>query len=148
MEEIAGEERRLVAARAGPHFQDRVTLVGDVLWQQRDADRLGHGFGLCPGDGELRARHRPHLRVEAGIRQHRLEVGALLLLGAESFDRRDHRLEVAEFPRERGIFGAADALGQARADFLVTAQDEIEIVVGGHVRTRKESGGRGRARAL
>ena len=30
-----------------------------------------------------------------------------------------------------------DAFDEARGDFLVTAQDEIEIVVGGHAGTRK-----------
>ena len=92
---------------------------------------------------------RAHLGVEPGIVQHRLQIGALLLLGAEGLDRRDDRLELAELARQRGIFGAGDAFRQARADLLVTAQDEIEIVVGGHCQgTRKESSGRGRALAL
>ena len=101
------------------------------------------GFRL--GGGELGARHRAHLGVESGIGQHRRQIRALLLLGAEGPDRRDDRLELAELARERRIFGAGDAFRQARADLLVTAQDEIEIVVGGHFRDPK---GERRTRAL
>ena len=82
----------------------------------------------------------------SGSSQHRCEIGALLLLGAIGPDRRDDRLEFVELARQRRIFGAGDALGEARADFLVAAQDEIEIVVGGHGFRIRTAGGCGEAR--
>ncbi len=81
-EEIAGEESRFVAAGPGAHLENRVALVGRVLRQQRDADRLRHLLGLGLGGGEFGARHRAHLGVEIGIPQHGGEIRPLLLLGA------------------------------------------------------------------
>ena len=42
-EEIAGEERRLVAAGAGADFEDGALLVGRVLGEEQAADGLGQG---------------------------------------------------------------------------------------------------------
>ena len=39
-EEVGGEQRRLVAACAGPHFQDRALLVGGVLREKMHAQLL------------------------------------------------------------------------------------------------------------
>ena len=61
-EKIAGEQRRLVAARAGAHLEDRAALVGCVLRQKRDADRLRHRFGFGFGGAQFIARHGAHLR--------------------------------------------------------------------------------------
>ena len=64
--------------------------------------------------------------------EHGGEISPLLLLGAECLDRRNDRFEVAEFTRQSCIFRAGDALGEASANFFVTAKDDIEIIVGGH----------------
>ena len=142
--QIAGEQRRLVSARAGPDLEDRAALVGGVLGQERNPDRLGHRFRFGLGGGELGFGHGAHVRVEVRLLQERLEVRALLFLGLEGLDRRDHRLELAELARQRRILRPGDALGEAGGDFLVAAQDEIEIVVGGHGETQEAgSGGTG-----
>ena len=67
--EIAGEQGRLVAARAGPHLENRVALVGGIFRQERDADRLGHRFRFGFGGGELSAGHGAHVRVQTGIHE-------------------------------------------------------------------------------
>ena len=90
------------------------------------------------GVGELVARQRAHLGVERGIGEEGRQLRPLFLLVAERPDRPHDRLKVVELSRERRIFGAADPLRQARADLLVPAQDEIEIVVGGHGREPEE----------
>ena len=146
-EEIAGEQRSLVPARAGPDLEDRAALVGSVLGQERDANRLGHRFGFDLGGLKLRARHRAHVGVQIRLPEQRLEVRALLFLGLKGLDRRDDRLELAEFARQRGILRPGRPLGEAGRDFLMAAQDEIQIVGGGHcVSSRSGSGGRANAR--
>ena len=131
-EQIAGEQSRLVSARAGPDLEDRAALVGGVLGQERDPNGLGHRFRFGLGCGKLACGHGAHVRVEIRLPQQRREVRALLFLGLERLDRRDHRLKLAELARQRGILRAGRALGEAGGDFLVAAEDEIEIVVGGH----------------
>ena len=73
------------------------------------ADRLRHRFELgfdarAIGRGDL-----AHLGVERRIGEHRLEVGALLLLVAPRADRADDRFELGEFARQRRIVAAAGA---------------------------------------
>ena len=132
-EQIAGEQGRFVPARARPDLEDCAALVGGVLGQERDLNRLGHRVRFHLGRGKLIVRHGPHVGVEIRLPQHRREVGALLFLGLEGLDRRDHRLKLVELARQCGILRAGRALGEASGDFLVATEDEIEIVVGGHV---------------
>ena len=141
-EQVAGEQSRFVPARARSDFDDRAALVGGVLGQERDLNALGHRFRFRFDGGKLGFGHGAHVRVEIRLTQQRREIRALLFLGLEGLDRRDHRLELVELARQRGILRAGRALGEASGDFLVAAEDEIEIVVGGHdVSSRSGSGG-------
>ena len=132
-EQVAGEQGRFVPARARPDLDDRAALVGGVLGQERNPNRLGHRFRFGFGGGKLGFGHGAHVGVEIRLAQHRREIGALLFLGLEGLDRRDHRLKLVELARQCGILRSRRALGEASGDFLVAAEDEIEIVVGGHV---------------
>src|SRR5271156_28190 len=131
-EEIAREQSGLVAARPGANLENDVAVVGRVLGQQRDADFLGHLLGLRDGVSELGLGHVTHFRVERGIREHGVEFGALPLLRAQGPDGAGDRLEFGEFAGKLGVLGAGDARAQARAQFLVAAQYQIEIGVDGH----------------
>ncbi len=63
-EQIAGEQSRLVSARAGPDLDDSAPFVRRVLGQKRNLDRLGHRVRFRFGGGEFIARHRAHVWVE------------------------------------------------------------------------------------
>ena len=74
-EQVAGEQRGLVAAGAGADFQDRVVLVHRVLRQQRQPDLAARA--LAPGlqRGLLGFRQLAHLGIGRGIGDHRVEIG-------------------------------------------------------------------------
>ena len=110
-EEIAGEQGRLVAAGSRPHFEDDVALVGGVLGQKREADRLRHrlefGFdarassasaiarisGSSPGSASSAARSA---RSRSLSRQARIAVAT----GSSSASSRD---SAAIFASRRGF---------------------------------------------
>ncbi len=69
-EQIAGEQRRLIAACSAPHLQNGVAIVGCVLRKQRDSDRPGHRLRLRFGGSEFSAGQCAHFRVEIGVLQH------------------------------------------------------------------------------
>ena len=77
-EQVAGEQRGLVAAGAGADFQHHVALVHGVLGQQRDADLLRQFDAARLQRFALGLRHAAHLGVGRGIRHQRLDVGDLL----------------------------------------------------------------------
>ena len=132
-EQVAGEQGCFVAAGARPDFDDCAALIGRVLGQEGDLNRLGHRFRFGVDGGKLGFGHGAHVGVEIRLPQHRCEIGSLLFFGLEGLDRRDHRVELVELARQCGILRSGRALGEASGDFLVAAEDEIEIVVGGHV---------------
>src|SRR5271163_3521394 len=131
-EEIAREQSGLVAARPGSNLENDVAVVGRVLRQERDADFLGHLLGPRDGVSELGLGHVTHFRVERGIREHGVEFGPFPLLRAQGPDGGGDRLEFGEFTGNLGVLGAGDARAQARTQFLVAAQYQIEIGVDGH----------------
>ncbi len=129
-EQVAGEQSRFVPARARPDLDDRTALVGGVLGQKGDLNALGHDFRFGFDRGKLGFGHGAHVRIEIRLTQQRREVSALVFLGLEGLDRGDHGLELIKLARQCGILRSRRALGEASGDFLVAAEDEIEIVVG------------------
>ena len=81
-EQVAGEQRRLVAAGAGADFEDGVLLVGGVLGQQQDLDVLLQRLDALLELRQLGLGQRPHLGIGRLVGEHRLEIGMLLLGGA------------------------------------------------------------------
>src|SRR6202020_2459870 len=67
---------------------------------------------------------------------------ALRFFGREGLDRRDHRLKLVELARQCGILRAGSPLGEASGDVLAAAEDEFEIVVGGHCVSSRGGSGR------
>ena len=141
-EQIAGEQSRFVAARARPDFEDGAALVGGVLGQERDLNRLGHGLRFGLGGGKLVARpwracpdRDPAPAASPRGRRAPFpwpwKAWIAATTGSSSLSSRDN----AEY------CAPGRALGEASGDFLVAAEDEIEIVVGGHwVSSRSGSG--------
>jgi hypothetical protein len=128
--EIAGEESCFIPARSRPDLEDCAAFVSRVLGQEGNLNRFGHPVRFHLGRSKLIVRHCPHIGVEIGLPQHRLEVSPLLFFGLEGLNRGDHRLEFVEFARQCRILRTSCPLGEARGDLLVTTEDEIEVVVG------------------
>ena len=144
--QIAGEQSRLVAARAGAHLQNDVAFVGGVLRQQGEADFPGHrlyGLARLPGLG---LGDLAHVGFERGIGEHGLEIGALLLFRAQRANRAGEGLQLRIFAREVGVFGAAGALAELVAEFVMAAQNRVEMGVEVHGAQVPKDGRRGARR--
>ncbi len=76
-EQMAGEQRGLVAAGPGADLENDVALVHRVLRQQRQADLLLERGAARFERGLLARRERAHLGIGRRIVQHRLEAGDL-----------------------------------------------------------------------
>ena len=134
-EEIAGEERGLVAAGAGAQFEDRAALVGHVARKQGDADIVLEFLNsrsrlVALGLGKL-----AHLVIDGRIREHGCYALGLRLRAAPVADQVDEARELRQFLRQLREFSPRGARCKAGRDFLVAALDEIKLVVGQHGRT-------------
>ena len=74
-EQVAGEQRGLVAAGAGADFQHHVAVVHGVLGQQRHADLLRQLDAARGQHVALGLRHAAHLGLGCGIGDQRLDIG-------------------------------------------------------------------------
>ena len=74
-QQVAGEERGLVAAGAGPDLEDDAALVGRVLRQQRDQDLAGAGVDLDAGGIALLIGEVAELGIGRGVVDQRLGLG-------------------------------------------------------------------------
>ncbi|MGY4341489.1 hypothetical protein ACVWW3_006395 [Bradyrhizobium sp. LM2.9] len=102
-EQIAGEQRGLVAAGAGADFQHHVAVVHGVLGQQSEADILDQVLDLWRQLTALGFRHAAHLGIGRGIGDQCLGVGELLDGRTIGLDRFDQWRELGEFTRDLHI---------------------------------------------
>jgi hypothetical protein len=128
-EEIGREQRRLVAARAGPDLQDGAALVGGVLGQQLELQSLFQVGDPGAERVELLARHRRHLLVGGRIGQKRSQVGRLALGGAQRVDRGNHRIEVGELLGQLGVGGRRGAVIELGLDRLPALDQTVQLVL-------------------
>src|SRR6185437_14887342 len=98
-EQVAGEQRRLVAAGAGANFEDGVMVVHRILRQQREADVVGQLLAARLQRRLLGLREPLHLAVGRRVGDQGVEVGDLAFGGAIGLDRIDHRRELGVFAR-------------------------------------------------
>ncbi len=62
-QKIGPKEGGLVAARAGPYFDDHVLVIVGILRQKHDLELLGEGFGLFMELVKLGVHHLTHLGI-------------------------------------------------------------------------------------
>ena len=74
-EQVAGEQRRFVAAGAGADFEDGVLVVGLVLRQQQQLDVALQRCDALLQLRQLGLGQRPHLGIGRPVGEHRFEVG-------------------------------------------------------------------------
>ena len=102
-EEIAGEERRLLAAGAGAHLEDRALLVGGILGQQLHLELVLELLDLLVEGTDLFFGERRHVLFRGRIVDQLLQALALAKSRAERVDGGDNRIELGELPREAHI---------------------------------------------
>ena len=102
-EQVAGKQRRLVAAGAGADFEDGVLLVGRVLGQEQYLDVLPERLDALFDAGQVGLGQRPHLGVGALVGEHRFEVGAFAFRPEQLPDPRRNILKLGIFGRELDI---------------------------------------------
>src|SRR6185437_16704017 len=126
-QEVASEQRRLVAAGAGPDFEDCVLLVRLVAGEQQDADRMLHLVEFFLDLGDLGFSHLGHFAVWRG-RQFlsRAEISEELLIGE---DRPDDRLEFRIFLGEAHERIACRTGGELGFDRGETTLERVELVL-------------------
>jgi len=133
-EQIAGKQRRLVAARAGPDFHNGVAPIHFVLGDQAQSQVFLDGrqpllqfFQLMPG-------HADQFWVRLGADQ----LAQALLLGQQAlvgFDRFDDGAQAGVFASQLGQplrIGGHLRVRQRLRDFLVTAFDFLQRLFRDH----------------
>ena len=128
-EQVAGEQRGLVAAGAGADFEDDVALVHRILGQQRELDLLLQRGALLLQRRLLGLRHRAHLGVGLGIgdaaprgrrsrRRRRDRPSRSSTTGLSSANSRDSFTKVSGASWLRQLGFDAGVAGEQRVEFL------------------------------
>ena len=76
--QVTSKQRRLIAARPRPNFENGILLVGGILRQQKDAQRFFHLGNLIAKFLLFRFRQLFHLGIGFRIRQKLLQAVQLL----------------------------------------------------------------------
>ena len=131
-EQIAGEQRRLVAAGAGADFENDVALVHRVLGQEREAQLLLERGAARFELGLFRLGDGAHLGVGRGIGDQAREAVEFALRGAIGLHRLDHRRELGEFARQLDIGLGRHGGGEIAFERRVAGDKRIEFLIGQH----------------
>ncbi len=99
-EQVAGEQRGLVAAGAGADFQNDVALVHRVLGQERDLDLLLERDAAFLELAFLGIGHGAHFGVGRAVVDQGFEIGDLGNHATVALDRIHDRAELGELARE------------------------------------------------
>ncbi len=127
-EEIAGEDRRLVAAGAGAHLEDRRGVLVGVARRQQQGERvLQRRLGLGKL-GQLVACELGHLGVVAGAE--RLQLGALALQRVQPLGGLGDRLQLGVLLGEPHQLGPVAGRAHARLHFLEAGENLFEPGLG------------------
>ena len=128
-EQVAGEQRRLVAAGAGPDFDDRALLVGRVLGQEQEPDLLGQV--LDPRVERLPPRLRPAPAISGSASsasspsrsaERRPQLGGRLV----------DRLELGPLAAEPDQRVAVERRRQPGVDDLDAGDQRVDLLLGDH----------------
>ena len=131
-EQIAGEQRRLVAAGAGADFKNDVALVHGILGQQRELDLLLQRRAPLLEVRLLGGRHLAHLGVGRGIVEQRLEARDLGDHAAIVLHGLDDRPELGELARKLDIGLGRELPRELAFDRLVAGEQCVQFCFGQH----------------
>ena len=131
-EQVAREQRCLVAAGAGANFEDDVALVHRILGKERELDLLLERRAPLLELWLLGGRHRPHFGVGGGIRDEGIEAVDLGDDVAIVPHRLDHGTELGELARELDIGLGRHLRRKLAFDRLVAREQRIEFLLRKH----------------
>ena len=124
-EEVADENRRFIAAGAGPDFEDDIALIGGILGHQKELELLLE-FRDAPVElGLLGLRHLDHVLVAR--RDHLVETGEVRSHLGEGARRIHHRPQLGIFLRQPDKALTTAALSEFRLDDGETLLDAVEL---------------------
>ena len=131
-EQIAGEQRSLVAAGAGADFQHDVALVHRVLGQERETQllfqRRAPGLELRP----LRLGDRAHLGVDRRIVDQALDAFEFVLRRAVGVHRLDHGRQLGELARQLHERLGRQDVGEVAFQFGMANNNRVEFLFRDH----------------
>ena len=129
-EEVAGEQRRLVAAGAGADFKDGVLLVGGVLGKQQQLYLVPEVVDALLDIRKIGFRERTHLLVGGLVCKHRLEVGKLALGPEQLPDLAGYVLQLRIFRRQLHIGLGVRPGRHLRFEHVETLDELVHPVAG------------------
>ena len=130
-EQVAGEQRRLVAAGAGADFEDDVALVHRVLGQQREPELLDQPLALAPRAPA--ARRRAISRISASVLGSAISASRSASSAGDlaiGLDLRHHRIELGEFARQLDELLRRQLARQLGLDHGVAGEQRVELALG------------------
>ncbi|HEY4969647.1 MAG TPA: hypothetical protein VII35_07055, partial [Steroidobacteraceae bacterium] len=143
-EQVAGEQRGLVAAGAGADFQHDVAVIHGVLGQQRHADLLRQFEAAEAKRFALGCCHGAHLGFGRRIGEQRIDIRDLGVGGAVGLHRVDQRIEFGEFARDPHIVLGAELAQQLVLERGMVRQQDIKFGFRQHGWSQMRRGGRRR----
>ena len=129
-EEVAGEEGRLVAARAGPHLQDGAAVVGLVARHEQRAQLAADDVELVAERDPLVLGERPHVALRRRVGDERLGLGELAFHAGQHARLLGHGVELGELARQAHIFVALGAGGEHRHHRVVAVDQRAQTLLG------------------
>jgi len=127
-EEIAREQRRLVAASAGAHFQDGRGVLVLVARGQQQGDLALQVRQLLLQPLQFVARQLRHLRIVGG--RHGLQIGAFGSRLRQRLHEVGHRLQLGVFLGEAHDLGAVAGRAHARFHLAEAVENLVETGLG------------------
>ena len=127
-EQVAGEQRRLLAAGAGAHFEDGALLVGGILGQELHLELALELLDLGIERAKLRFGERSHVGIGRRVVDHLIEIVALLLRPTQRGDGGDDRIELGELARKPHIALLIGAGGESALHRLPACDEFIEFI--------------------
>ncbi len=128
-EQVAGEDRRLVAAGTGTDFQEHVAPVVRVLGQQHALQIGFQGFELRLGLGHFLLGHLAHVGI--AVLEQRLGAFEVLLDLAQLAIGDDHRLDLGVFARigAEAVLVTDDlGIAEQRGELFETVLQDVQLV--------------------
>ena len=129
-EQVRAEQRRLVAAGAGPDLEDGVLLVGRVLGEEMQAQLLEKLAPAVIGLVELVLGQLPQLFVGRGVVGERNQLAPLGLGLAVLADCVDDRIQLRELLRQLHAGRLIDALTELGLERCPALNELVELLGG------------------
>ena len=128
-EQVAGKDRRLVAAGAGTDFEEHVAPILRIFRQQHALQAAFQLLQLHAGTGDFLFSHLAQIRI--AVLEQRLGAFEVTLHLAEVAVGEDHRLDFGVFlgiGAKLALIADHFAIAKQRGEFLVAILEDVQLV--------------------